>query len=122
MDLAEEVLAVEVEVVEDAGEDVVVVEAGVNLMIKRSVTDMFRSTVYAPSAYVFIQYWSKLPPSNSIHAKKSAGVQWGYAKQQMYRRIVSHYLGDKQDFNVSSKDPSSGISRVLLWQPTLATV
>ena len=37
MDLAVEVLAVEVEVEEDAGEDVVVGEAGVNLMIKRWV-------------------------------------------------------------------------------------
>jgi hypothetical protein len=35
VDLGVEDLAVEVEVVEDAGEDVVVVEAGVNLMIKR---------------------------------------------------------------------------------------
>ena len=37
MDLAVEVLAVEAEVEEDVGEDVVVGEAGVNLMIKRWV-------------------------------------------------------------------------------------
>lgn len=43
MDLAVEVLAEGVEVVEDAGEDVAEVEAGVNLMIKRWViSELFR--------------------------------------------------------------------------------